>query len=113
MGLNRELVLTSLLSGAVSVGAYVLVQKYMCCNNSKQKQTNEPKHEPSKIYEEKALLDQYMMFNFADENEFLLFDLGNLSDIKNCLNFPQKVGLLCREYCPDIFFYDDVIHLII
>ena len=61
------------------------------------------------IYEEKSLLDQYMMFNFSSDNEMLLFnDLGEYTNVNNCFEFPKRVALLCRDHCPDIFIYDHV-----
>ena len=61
--------------------------------------------EQSKIYEEKALLDQYMMFNFSSDKEMFQFEnLGELSTVTNCFLFPQRVALLANEAnCPDIF----------
>lgn len=71
--------------------------------------THKTKQEQSKIYEEKELLDQYMLFNYADGKDFFSFsDLGEFTDVRNCFLFPKKVALLCREYCPDLFFSENV-----
>ena len=102
---QRELVLVSLASGVLSITGYVLLKKvlgrYLCTHKTKQEQ--------SKIYEEKELLDQYMLFNYADGKDFFSFsDLGEFTDVRNCFLFPKKVALLCREYCPDLFFSENV-----
>ena len=103
MSNRRDLVLASLAGGAFSLLGYALINKLL---NTK-KET--PKlQEASKIYEEKSLLDQYMLFNFAELRDFLLFDLGNYSDVTNCILFPKRVALLCKDYCPDIFFAEEV-----
>lgn len=101
---NRELVLVSLTSGAISIASYIFLKRLLCCG-----QKNTVKQEQSKIYEEKALLDQYMLFNYAEAKDFLLFDLKEYSNFQNCISFPRNVALLCRDYCPDIFFGENVI----
>ena len=102
MSNRRDLVLASLAGGAFSLLGYALVQKLLNNKSSPELQ------EASKIYEEKSLLDQYMLFNFAESRDFLLFDLGSYSDVTNCILFPKRVALLCKDYCPDIFFADEV-----
>ena len=97
---RRELVLASLAGGAFSLLAYALVKKL----SGGQKQLQEA----SKIYEEKSLLDQYMLFNFAETRDFLLFDLGDYEKVTSCTLFPKRVALLCKDYCPNIFFADEV-----
>lgn len=99
---RRELVLASLAGGAFSLLAYALVKKLSGCAGKKQLQ------EASKIYEEKSLLDQYMLFNFAETRDFLLFDLGDYEKVTSCTLFPKRVALLCKDYCPNIFFADEV-----
>ena len=98
-----------LASGAVAIGAYKLVEHLLAPNsspepNERTKETAKAQREPSKIYEEQKLVDEYMLFNYSSENEMILFDLGKYSNIKNCLDFPKKVALLCRDHCPEIFF---------
>lgn len=105
MASSRQIVVISVASGALSIAGYVLLKRFLC-NKSCNKLTS--KQEQSKIYEEKALLDQYMLFNFSEPKEFLLFDLNEYSNIGNCLLFPRNVALLCRDHCPDIFFSDIV-----
>lgn len=101
MSSRRELVAASLAGGAFSLLAYALVNKLLAKKKTLQ--------EASRIYEEKALLDQYMLFNFAEPRDFLLFDqLGQYADINNCALFPKRIALLCKDYCPDIFFADEV-----
>lgn len=97
MSIRRELALVSLASGAASIVGYIVIKSLL----DKKKPS---KQEASKIYEEKSLLDQYMLFNFAEPSDFLLFDLKQYSDINNCMLFPKRVALLCRDYCPEIFF---------
>lgn len=99
MNLNRQLVLVSVTSSAATLGLYFLLRKLFATKSSKQTQ--------SKIYEEQALLDQYMLFNFSEPNELLLFDLNDQANINNCFLFPKRVALLCRDYCPDLFFSSD------
>lgn len=103
MSNRREIALISLASGTVSVIGYILLKKIFKGCEKKQQQ------EPSKIYEEKSLLDQYMLFNYAETPDFLLFDLKEFANVNNCVLFPKRVALLCRDYCPDIFFGDEVI----
>jgi hypothetical protein len=88
-----EYALVCVASGACSILGYVLLRKLL-----------HKKQEASQIYEEKALVDQYMLFNFGQPEEMLLFDLKENASIKNCFLFPKRVALLCRDYCPDIFF---------
>ena len=103
--LTRQNILISFTSGAISVITYILLKKAL----SKQiKRSNDSKQEQSKIYEDKVLLDQYMMFNFCEGKEMLLFDLKNDVDIRNCFLFPKRVALLCKDFCPDIFFSGNV-----
>lgn len=61
--------------------------------------------EQSKIYEDKVLLDQYMMFNFSSDQEMFQFEnLGAQSNVTNCFLFPQRVAMLANETnCPDLF----------
>lgn len=102
--LNRQNVILSLTSGTVSVIAYILLKKAFCKVNKK---SNVPNQQQSKIYEDKVLLDQYMMFNFCEGKEMLLFDLKNEADVRNCFLFPKRVALLCKDHCPEIFFTDN------
>lgn len=95
--------MVSLTSGALSIAGYILLKRLLC--NSGCKKT---KVEQSKIYEEKALLDQYMLFNYADAKDSILFDLDQYSNISNCVSFPRNVAHLCRDHCPEIFFADQV-----
>jgi hypothetical protein len=103
---HKELVLVSLASGVLSITGFVLLKKalgrYLC--------THKLKYEQSKIYEEKELLDQYMLFNYADGKDVFSFsDLSSeFADVRNCFLFPKKVALICREYCPDLFFSENV-----
>jgi SAM-dependent methyltransferase len=100
MGVNKEIALVSLASGSLTLATYLLIQKYLL--------NKKPKMQASKIYEEKALLDQYMVFNFATPEQFLLFnDLNEYENVKNCITFPKRVALLCRDHCPDIFFSEN------
>ena len=102
--INRQNVLISLTSGAASVITYIILKKALC----KIKTSTKTVQEASKIYEEKELVDQYMMFNFCEGKDLLLFDLKNESDVKNCFLFPKRVALLCKDNCPDIFFSENV-----
>lgn len=97
--MNRQLVFVSLTS--ISLACYLIIKKYLCS----KKVTSLSQ---SKIYEEKALLDQYMLFNFSEPEEILLFDLKEYSNITKCFQFPKRVALICRDYCPDLFFSDQV-----
>lgn len=108
MASTRQLALVSVASGAVSIAAYIFLKRMVCCKGSCEKKV---KQEQSKIYEEKALLDQYMMFNFSDGKELLLFDLKDSANVNNCFLFPKRVALLARDHCPDIFFSENVNHL--
>ena len=102
MFLNRQNLFISIISGTISIASYLALEKlYYKLKNSHQIQS------PSKIYEEKALVDQYLMFNYSDQQEMLLFDLNEYANVKNCFLFPKRVALLCKDYCPDIFFSDD------
>lgn len=107
--MNRQNLLISVLSGTLSVTGYILLKKLLCTEkkacNLKTNQTQ------SKIYEEKSLLDQYMMFNFSDSNEMFLFgDLNECTDVTNCFLFPKRVALLFKDHCPDIFSSDKVVY---
>lgn len=94
---NKEVALISLASGSLTLAGYFVLKRLL-----------QSKAQQSKIYEEKALLDQYMLFNFSEQDEFLLFDeLKKLDSISKCLSFPKRVALLCRDHCPDIFFNGD------
>jgi len=114
--LNKQTLLISAVSGTLSITGYIILKKLFFSEQSSNKNVNIKKNdkkveeglqEASKIYEDKALLDQYMMFNFSSDKEMLLFDdLNENSDVKNCFLFPKRVALLCREHCPDIFFSD-------
>ena len=107
--LNRQTALISVTSGAVSVLSYILLKKLLCKHCKKSNvSSGKSTQEQSKIYEDKVLLDQYMMFNFCEGKDLLLFDLKGDSDVNNCFLFPKRVALLCRDYCPDIFFSDNV-----
>ncbi|CAF0983893.1 unnamed protein product [Brachionus calyciflorus] len=97
-----SIALVSLTSGALSIAGYILLKRFLCKNMCKKSK----KAEQSKIYEEKALLDQYMLFNYADAKDFILFDLNEYSNVYNCVSFPRNVALLCRDHCPEIFFAD-------
>ena len=110
--MNRQNILISVVSGTLSISGYILLRKLLCsgrkCKNVKTNQTQ------SKIYEEKSLLDQYMMFNFSDSNEIFLFDdLNECTDVTNCFLFPKRVALLFKEYCPDIFSSSQVFNYLI
>lgn len=96
--MNRQLVVVSAASSAFTLAVYLLAKKLVCSASREKKQ------EQSKIYEEQTLLDQYMLFNFSEANDLLLFDLKEYANITNCFQFPKRVALLCREYCPDLFF---------
>ena len=98
---NRQLVLVSVASSALTLSVYYLVKKLNAASCESRLVT---KQEQSKIYEEKTLLDQYMLFNFSLPNELLLFDLKEDVNITNCFQFPKRVALLCRDHCPDLFF---------
>lgn len=87
-------------SGTISVIVYSLIKKLFPKKSSNVQN--------SKIYEEKALVDQYMLFNFSEGKEFLSFDLNENSDVNNCFLFPKRIALLCRDYCPDLFQSDQV-----
>ena len=97
-------------SGAAAIGVYKLAERLFASGSSSNKgdgssgKVQRAAREPSKIYEEQKLVDEYMLFNYSSENEMILFDLGKYSNIKNCLDFPKKVALLCRDHCPEIFF---------
>lgn len=112
---NRQIALISITSGALSVASYILIKKlfFTRCPFHQTSNTNKKVQEQSKIYEEKELVDQYMLFNFAEGRELLMFDdLNEKSNVTNCFLFPKRVALLCRDYCPDIFFSDQVIIII-
>ncbi len=100
--ISRQNLLLAAVSGTISVTGYILLQRLLS-----RAASSKPTQAASKIYEEKALLDQYMMFNFSSDKEMLLFDnLGDQKDVTNCFLFPKRVALLCREHCPEIFFTD-------
>ena len=99
MSFSKQNVILSIASGTISVIAYALIKKLF------SKKTD---FKQSKIYEEKALVDQYMLFNFAEGKEFLSFDLNEKSDVNNCFLFPKNIALLCRDYCPDLFLNNQV-----
>ena len=103
--LNRQNILISLTSGAVSVISYVLIKKALRTKNKKQHLENQEQNE---IYENNELLAQYVTFNYCDAKNFLLFDLKNDSNVTNCFLFPKRIALLCRDHCPDIFFSGNV-----
>ena len=108
--LNRQTVFISLTSGAVSVLGYIFLKKLICCRHTCKhvaKKTT-TKQEQSKIYEDKVLLDQYMLFNYCEGRDLLLFDLKSDADVNNCFLFPKRVALLCKDFCPDLFFSDNV-----
>jgi SAM-dependent methyltransferase len=95
--LNRENTIIAIASGTLTLASYLLIQKYFSSYPKKQK--------GNKYYEEKAILDQYMVFNYAHADEFLTFDdLKDYENVRNCIQFPKNVALLCRDHCPDIFF---------
>lgn len=100
---SSYIALVSITSGALSIAGYILLKRLLCKTNCKAK-----KAEQSKIYEEKALLDQYMLFNFAEANQIILSDLNQYSNVYNCVLFPRNVALLCRDHCPEIFFAEQV-----
>lgn len=103
MQLTKQNLLVSVVSGTLSVTGYLILKKLFC-----SKQTEAVCQKQSDIYEQKSLLDQYMMFNFSSDKEMLLFDdLNENSDVTNCFLFPKRVALLCREHCPEIFFSDE------
>ena len=106
-------------SSALTLTAYFGLKKLMCpasssssrcpfAHKSSTAPTEEVKIEPSKIYEERELLDQYMLFNYATGKDLLMFDLNELADVQNCFQFPKRVALLCREHCPDLFTSNQV-----
>jgi SAM-dependent methyltransferase len=98
MSTTKEIALISLASGSLTLAGYFLIDKYLLKNRK-------PQAQQSKIYEDKSLLDQYMVFNFANPDQFILFDdLNEYQNINNCVLFPKRVALLCRDHCPDIFF---------
>jgi SAM-dependent methyltransferase len=100
MATHKEVALISLASGSLTLASYLIIQKYFL--------NKKPIVEASRIYEEKALLDQYMMFNFATPEQFILFnDLNEHENVRNCVLFPKRVALLCRDHCPDIFFNEN------
>lgn len=96
---HKETLLVSVTSGVVAIGLYKLFGK-LCANS----QRREAKKVPSKIYEDQKLLEEYMLFNYSAENEMILFDMGKYENIRNCLQFPRNVALLCKDHCPDLFF---------
>ena len=99
---TKEVALISLASGSLTLASYLLLQKAF--SRSRKRAANQ---EASKIYEDQALLDMYMVFNFADSKDLLLFDdLKQFENVQNCALFPKRVALLCRDFCPDIFFED-------
>ena len=97
---------SAIAGGAFSLASYFLVKKFFCPKQS-------VKIIQSKIYEEKTLLDQYMLFNYAEPNELLLFDLKEYANVNNCFQFPKKVALLCRDHCPDLFFSEGQVRFLI
>ena len=105
MSSNHQVAVISLTSGVASIGGYLLLKNLY---NKYKNRRNHSKQEASKIYEEKALLDQYMLFNFSEPYDMLLFDLHDYSNINNCFLFPKRIALLCRDRCPDIFFSNEV-----
>jgi hypothetical protein len=111
MASTRQIALISITSGALSITGYILLKKLFFTQCPfHQPKTNKKLQEQSKIYEEKELVDQYMLFNFAEGKELLMFDdLNEKSNVTNCFLFPKKVALLCRDYCPEIFFSDQVV----
>lgn len=106
MSNKREVLTISLASGALSICGYILLKKLWHRGEKKEKEPQQ--QEASRIYEEKALLDQYMLFNFAEPEDFLLFDLEKYTDVKHSILFPKRIALLCKDYCPDIFFSEEV-----
>jgi hypothetical protein len=100
--LSKKLVIVSLASGAASVSVYYLLNRILASTSRKKKAATQ---EPSKIYELKSLLDQYMLFNFANKNDIFLVDVNDdaLANIYNCAEFPKKVAALSRVYCADLF----------
>jgi len=101
--ITRQNLLVAAVSGTISVTGYILLKRLL----SRSLLPSPAAQEASKIYEDKALLDQYMMFNFSSDKEMLLFDnLAEHKDVTNCFLFPKRVALLCREHCPEIFFTD-------
>ena len=75
MASNRQLILASIGSGAFSLAGYFLLRKLVKLYYKTER--NESNLQQSKIYEEKSLLEQYMLFNYSLPNECVLFqDLG-------------------------------------
>lgn len=100
--LSKHDVLLCAVSGGVSIAGYVLLKK-LFCNGCDKKKSDEVQQQ-SLIYEDKKLLDQYMMFNFSSDKEMLLFDdLNEHVNVTNCFLFPARVALLYKEHCPDLF----------
>jgi hypothetical protein len=100
MASTKQIAAISLTSGALSVAGYILLKRLFSKAATQIQQ--------SKIYEEKELVDQYMLFNFAEGHDLFLFDLNEKTNVTQCFLFPKRVALLCRDYCPDLFFSDEV-----
>lgn len=125
MASNREIALIAASSGALSIAGFIFIKNLLCKNNDERlacrglvsrpqtlvKRNVVTDQEPSKIYEEKSLLDQYLLFNFASNEELVTFDLKENANIYNCSQFPKKVALLCLDHCPDILFSEQVLRI--
>ena len=113
----RELAIVSVSSGALAIGAYILLRRFLKkTSRSSSIFRHASRHISMTMDEydddfedEKELINQSMVLHYADDlKELILFDLYEKTDITKCFSFPKKITLLCKHNCRDLFLSENV-----